>query len=96
MLSQIILKPNYDAVEHEALKASIHSRAATMDPYTISTESVHYTAFRVSLSPYRTITSASPQLETRTLFTPLLLNKSSSTITIFMLERISSSVVQVI
>jgi mitochondrial-processing peptidase subunit beta len=41
-----VLKPNYDATEHEALKASIHARAASMDPYVISTESVHYTAFR--------------------------------------------------
>jgi processing peptidase subunit beta len=46
LLSQIVLHPNYDATEHEALKTSIHSRASPMDPYTISTESVHYTAFR--------------------------------------------------
>jgi predicted Zn-dependent peptidase len=47
LLSQIVLHPNYEAVSHEALKASIHKAASPMDPYTISTESVHYTAFRV-------------------------------------------------
>lgn len=47
LLSQVVLQPSYDATEHEALKVGIHARASPMDPYTISTESVHYTAYRV-------------------------------------------------
>lgn len=41
-----MLNPTFEAVQVEALKASLHKNASSMDPYTISTESVHYTAFR--------------------------------------------------
>ena len=47
LLSQIVLQPSYEAIEHEALNTKLHAKASPMDPYTISTESVHYTAFRV-------------------------------------------------
>lgn len=46
LLSQVVLHPTYETVQVEALKASIHKAASPMDPYVISTESVHYTAFR--------------------------------------------------
>ena len=46
LLSEVVLRPAYDPVQVEALKSSIHKGASSMDPYTISTESVHYTAFR--------------------------------------------------
>lgn len=46
LLSQIILNPNYEATQHEALKATLHKQASPMDPYVIATESVHYTAYR--------------------------------------------------
>lgn len=49
LLSQIVLHPNYESTEIEALKTSVHARASPMDPYTISTETLHYTAYRVSL-----------------------------------------------
>lgn len=46
LLSQIVLQPSYETVAHEALKATIHKNASPMDPYTLSLESVHYTAYR--------------------------------------------------
>lgn len=46
MLSQLVLQPAYESVQVEALKANIHKNASSMDPYTISTESAHYTAYR--------------------------------------------------
>lgn len=55
LLSQIVLQPTYEATEHEALKVGVHARASPMDPYTISTESVHYTAYRVQSSSCRII-----------------------------------------
>lgn len=49
LLSQVVLQPAYESVEVEALKTKLHAKASPLDPYTISTESVHYTAFRVPL-----------------------------------------------
>jgi processing peptidase subunit beta len=46
LLSQVVLHPTYETVQVEALKASIHKAASPMDPFVISTESVHYTAYR--------------------------------------------------
>jgi processing peptidase subunit beta len=46
LLSQVVLHPSFDPVQIEALKSSLHKGASSMDPHTISTESVHYTAFR--------------------------------------------------
>jgi processing peptidase subunit beta len=46
LLSQVVLHPTFDAVQVEALKASVHKSASSMDPFTISTEAAHYTAFR--------------------------------------------------
>lgn len=46
LLSQVVLQPAFDPVQVEALKATLHKNASSMDPYTISTESAHYTAFR--------------------------------------------------
>lgn len=46
LLSQVVLHPTFDPVQVEALKATLHKNASPMDPYTISTESVHYTAYR--------------------------------------------------
>ena len=49
LLSQIVLQPNFEATQHEALKATLHKQASPMDPYVIATESAHYTAYRVFL-----------------------------------------------
>jgi len=46
LLSQVVLQPTFEPVQIEALKATVHKGASSMDPYTISTESAHYTAFR--------------------------------------------------
>jgi processing peptidase subunit beta len=46
LLSEIVLNPTFDSVQVEAIKPQLHKNASSMDPYTISTESVHYTAFR--------------------------------------------------
>jgi mitochondrial-processing peptidase subunit beta len=46
LLGQVVLQPAFDSVRVEALKATIHKNASSMDPFTISTESAHYTAFR--------------------------------------------------
>jgi len=46
LLSQIVLHPTYEATQHEALKTTIHKNASPLDPFTISTEAIHYTAFR--------------------------------------------------
>lgn len=46
LLSQLVLQPAFEPVQVEALKATIHKNASSMDPYTISTESAHYTAYR--------------------------------------------------
>jgi predicted Zn-dependent peptidase len=48
LLSEIVVNPLYDSVQVEALKSSLYKNASSMDPYTVSTESVHFTAFRVS------------------------------------------------
>ena len=66
LLSQIVLKPNYDAVEHEALKTSIHKKACSMDPEIVSSEALHYTSFRVHLILFRITTWVSLQMETKT------------------------------
>lgn len=46
LLAQVVLHPSFEPVQVEALKAAVHKGASSMDPYTISTESVHYTAYR--------------------------------------------------
>jgi hypothetical protein len=43
-----VLRPKYDAVEHEAIKTTIHKNASPLDPEIISNESAHYTSFRVT------------------------------------------------
>jgi hypothetical protein len=91
LLSQIVLKPSYEATEHEALKVPIHKNASSMDPYTISTESVHYTAYRVRSCLVRITTWANPAPETRTSSTRSPRNRSRNSTTTSMSVRISSS-----
>ena len=59
-----------------------------MDAYTISTESVHYTAFRVSNRIYRITISGSLPVVIKMLSIQSLLNKSKSSIILSMLEKI--------
>ena len=46
LLAEVVLNPAYDAVQIEALKPTIVKSASSLDPYVVSTESIHYTSYR--------------------------------------------------
>lgn len=46
LLAEVVLNPTYDPVQIEALKPTIHKSASSLDPYVVSTESIHYTSYR--------------------------------------------------
>lgn len=96
LLSQIVLQPSYETVAHEALKATIHKNASPMDPYTLSLESVHYTAYRVTPFLLRTTISDNLHLVTKMLSTLSLPNRLSNTMIISMLGATLLSAEQVI
>ncbi len=96
LLSQIVLQPSYETVAHEALKAAIHKNASPMDPYTLSLESVHYTAYRVTPFLLRTTISDNLHLVTKMLSTLSLPNRLSNTMIISMLGATLLSAEQVI
>ena len=94
LLSELVVNPLYDSVQVEALKGTIYKNATSMDPYTVTTESVHYTAFRVYVLSLRIISLDNPPMASEKSSTPSLQNKSKSIITTSMSEKTSSSVEQ--
>ncbi len=93
LLGEIILNPAHEAVSHEALKSTIHKNASSMDPFTVSSEAIHYTSYRVLIYLFRITISDSLQLVLRIMCIQLHLNKSKNSTIISTLERILLSVV---